>query len=101
MSAATSKPKKKSVRLNANDLAQIAEARRKPEHKYFDVPTFCRIYGMSHGKAFAFITDHPELTISLPNIGKKRGKRLFIVERLNAFFDELIAEQDAQKKVER
>jgi len=58
-----------------------------------DVVTFCRVHDLSHGKAYSLIEDYPELTISLPQTGKKRGKRLFIVERVNAFFEKLMAEQ--------
>jgi hypothetical protein len=98
MAQPTTKSQKKVVRLNAKELERVAIARTKTEPKFMDVATFCRVHDLSHGKAFSLIADFPELSISLPQTGKKRGKRLFIVERVNAFFDKLIAEQDAARR---
>lgn len=97
MAQSTAKSPKKVVRVSETELARIALARTRTDQKYWDVPTFCQIHDVSHGKAFGIIKDHPELTISLPNTGKKRGKRLFIVERVNAFFEKLMAEQHNEK----
>ena len=97
MALSTTKPQKKVVRLSADELARVAIARTKTDQKYMDTTTFCRVYDVSHGKAFSIITDYPELTVSLPQNGKKRGKRLFIVERVDAFFEKLIAEQHGKE----
>lgn len=101
MTSSTTKPQKKVVRLSAAELTRINIARTKTDQKYIDVATFCRVHDVSHGKAYSIIADYPELTISLPPTGKRRGKRLFIVERVNAFFEKLIAEQHGKELAQR
>jgi hypothetical protein len=89
-------PTSKTIRLSPSVLRGINKG-IESNFKYMGVETFCRVYDVSHGKAFALIRDYPELSVSLPNQGKKRGKRLFIVERVDAYFARLIAEQEAKR----
>jgi hypothetical protein len=95
--SASKSPKQKVVRLTRAELERIAIARTKTDMKYMDVVTFCRVHDVSHGMAYALITNYPELTVSLPGTGKKRGKRLFIVDRVNALFEKLMAEQHGKE----
>jgi hypothetical protein len=53
--------------------------------KYLDPDAVCRIYTITRGRLWPILKCHPELSITLVDPGRSRGKRLINVAKLEAF----------------
>jgi hypothetical protein len=61
--------------------------------KYLDPDGVCRIYNITRGRLWPILKRHPELSITLVDPGRSRGKRLINVARLEAFLGQKAEEQ--------
>jgi hypothetical protein len=62
-----------------------AEEKAKLPIKYLDADDVSRIYSISYGRLRPILKRHPELSITLVDPGRSRGKRLIIVAKLEAY----------------
>jgi len=76
------KPKQRFTR-RAEEVS--AEEKAKLPIKYLDTDDVSRIYSITGGRLRPILKRHPELSITLVEPGRSRGKRLIIVAKLEAY----------------
>lgn len=88
-------PKRRTAR--AGDIPTTEEARTLPV-KYLDPDDVTRIYSITVGRLRPILKRHPELSITLVDPGRSRGKRLINVAKLEAYLERLAADQHKGKE---
>jgi hypothetical protein len=70
-----------------------ADATAKLPIKYLSFDDVTRIYAITKGRLYPILKENPELSITLVEPGRSRGRRLILAAKLEAYLERLEQEQ--------